>query len=279
MISTAFAQYGMITVSSNSNQKFWLFIDDVLQNEYSTHIIRIQGMQYNYYKIRVEMDNNSNSCVGQSVYISNIANNNNYTVSKDKFNNFRFEKTNVNVTPYFIQNIILPDYSYYQGYDQFMYPGFNASVNYGQGQYKGSAYKRYQNHSQGYGNPSGHGNSGYGNPPGHGSTPGYAPPPTPPAPHKSGCMNNNDFNRAYNTIKKESFENSKLEAAKQITASNWLCVSQIVQICKLLSFENSKLEYAKYAYRYCADKNNYYQVNDVFSFSASKTELWDYIND
>ena len=276
--STAFAQYGSITVSSTSNQKFWLFIDDVLQNEYSTPIIRIQGLQYNYYKIRVEMDNNSNNCVGQSVYISNIANNNNYVVSS-KGNAFSFEKTKAMVNPFFIQNIILPDYSYYSGYSQFMYPGFNNNVNYGQGA-KGNVYKRYQNSSQGYGSQ-GYGNQGYGNPPIHGNPPGYGNTTTPSYGNHtggSGCMNANDFNRAYNTIQKESFENSKLEVAKQITANNWLCVSQIVKICRLFSFENSKLEYAKYAYRSCVDKNNYYQVNDVFSFSASKDELRNFIN-
>jgi hypothetical protein len=65
-----FAQYGNITVSSNTNQKFWLFVDDVLQNEYSTTLIRIQGLQYSYYKIRVEMDNLSNNCVGQEQLFS-----------------------------------------------------------------------------------------------------------------------------------------------------------------------------------------------------------------
>jgi hypothetical protein len=283
LASTLFAQYGTLTISSNQNQKFWLFIDDVLQNEYATHIIRIQGLQYNYYKIRVEIDNYNNNCVGQTILISNVANNNNYVINS-KGNAFSFEKTKMMVNPYFIQNIILPDYSYYSGYNQFMYPGFNNNVNYGQGA-KGNAYKRYPNSSQGYGNQGygnqGYGNQGYGNQPPHGNPPGYGN--TPPPPHGnpgggSGCMNTNDFNRAYNTIKKESFENSKLETAKQITATNWLCVSQIMQICKLFSFENSKLEYAKFAYRSCVDKNNYYQLNDVFSFSASKDELRNFIN-
>ncbi|MCL2246543.1 MAG: DUF4476 domain-containing protein [Lentimicrobiaceae bacterium] len=290
--STLFAQFSSITVSSNSNQKFWLFIDDVLQNEYSTHIIRIQGLQYTYYKVRVEMDNAANSCVGQNVLISGISSNNNYIISRDKGNNFRFEKTNIAVNPYFIQTLILPDYSCFSAYNQFLFPGFNTNANYGQNQFKGSAYKKYQydahghgyGGNQGYGNQSGPGNqpghgnqpgygnqSGYGNQPGHGN-PGHGNPP------QSGCMHPNDFNRAFNSIQKESFENSKLDIAKQITSNNWLCVSQIVQICNLFSFENSKLEYAKYAYRYCVDKNNYFQLNDVFSFSTSKDELRKYIN-
>jgi len=279
--STLFAQYSSITVSSNSNQKFWLFIDDVLQNEYSTHIIRIQGMQNRYYKVRVEMDNPANSVVGQTILISNIHTNNNYIVTKDKGNNFRFDRTQAMMNPFFIQNLIMPDYSCFSAYNQFLFPGFNPNTNYGQNQYKGNAYKKYQYNSQGYGYG---GNQGYGNPPGHGTQPGYGnnPPPgygspPPPPPHTS-CMPQSDFNKALSTIKKESFENSKLETAKQIASHNYLCVSQIAQICRSFSFENSKLEFAKFAYRYCVDRNNYYQLNEIFSYSSSKDELRDFIN-
>ena len=275
--STVLAQYGTLTVGSSSNQKFWLFIDDVLQNEYATNLIRIQGLQYNYYKIRVEMDNYSNNCVGQTVLISNIANNNNYVVNGSG-NSFIFEKTKMSLNPFFVQNIILPDYSYYFAYNQFLYPGFNPNSNYGQGnQHKGNAYKRYLNNYQGYGNQS-YGNQGYGNMQRHGNLPPSVSSPEYSAPTPVRCMPPNDFNRAFTTIQKESLENSKLDVAKQITANNWLCVSQIMQICKLFSFENTKLDFAKFALRYCADKNNYYQVNDVFSFIASKNELREYMN-
>ena len=294
--ASAFAQYGTMTVSSVNNQKFWLFIDDVLQNEYSTNIIRIQGLQSTYYKIRVEMDNPSNSCVGETVLISTMSGNNNYVVTKEKGNYYSFKKGQISVNPFFIQNVIVPDYSYYSGYNQFLFPGFNPNANYGQDNHsRGSAYKKYQYSNQGNSHGYG-GNQGYGNPP------AYSTPPPPPAHgnplgygnsgygnsgygssgygnlgYGTGCMPVNDFNRALATIQKESFEDSKLKVARQVTSNNRLCVSQIIQICRIFSFEAKKLEYAKYAYRYCADQNNYYQINDVFSFTASKDELRKYI--
>jgi hypothetical protein len=79
-------------------------------------------------------------------------------------------------------------------------------------------------------------------------------------------------------IKGMNFDDSKLSAAKQIASSNYLCVVQIVQICKLLSFDNTKLDFAKYAYQNCVDKNNYFQLNEVFSFDDSKKELLKYID-
>jgi hypothetical protein len=293
--SSAFAQYatphgnqfGILTISSNNNQNFWLFVDDILQNEYSTNIIRLQGLQLTYYKIRVEIDNSSYNCVGKTVLISNIPNNNNYVITKERENCYSFKKTQANYKPYFIQNIILPNYNYFSAYDQYLYPGFNPNTNYGQGnQFKGNIYRKYlypsQGYNQGLGNPQGHGTQpGHGNYPGYGNYPppgqGNPPPPQPSPTHNTACMHPTDFSRALSTIQQESFENSKLNVAKQMTSNNRLCVSQIMQICGLFSFENTKLDYAKYAYLFCVDKNNYYQVNEIFSFSSSKDELRKYV--
>jgi hypothetical protein len=283
--SSVFAQFGVLTISSNTNQKFWLFIDDVLQNEYSTHSIKIQDLQFIPYKVRVEMDNPVNNSIGQTVMISNMPNQNNYMVSADRMNNFIFGQAKTAVNPFFVQNVILPDYSYLSAYQQFLYPGFNPNANYGQNQHKGSAYKRYQNNPQGsaygqgggqsYNNP-GQGNQmqgnqmqnnqGHGNH-GHGATP-----------LQVRCMSNADFNKALSVIRNESFENSKLSTAKQVASNNNLCVEQIIQICKLFDFEKSKLDFAKFAYKSCVDQNNYYQLNEVFEFNASKNELRKFID-
>ena len=265
--TSVFAQYGTLTVTSNSNQKFWLFIEDVLQNEYSTHSIRIQGLQLTAYRVRVEMDNANNNCVGQTIQISNLPHQNNYLVSVDRQNNYLFGKSNMQANPFFIQNLILPDYNYLSAYQQFLYPGFNQNATYGQSQHKGSTYKGYQQQGGGHGGYGGHGGNQN-----HGVKPGYV------APSQPTCMPMNDFNKAFSVIQGETFESSKLSTAKQITAVNYLCVSQIVQICKLFSYEETKLDFAKYAYQYCVDKNNYFQLNEVFTYSNSKDELRKYID-
>ena len=268
-MTSAFAQWGngSMTVSSANNQKFWLFIDDVLQNEYATNIIRIQGMQFTYYKVRVEIDNSANNCVGETVLITNTPNSNNYVITQMKGNMYSFAYSRMMVNPFFVQNLIVPDPNYYSAYNQYLYPGFNQNTNYGQGNQKGNVYKRQQQNQQGnygHGGNQPQGNHGQGNNP-HGNQPATI------------CMPSNDFDKAVSVIQKESFENTKLKVAQQMTANNKLCVSQIVQVCRLFSFEKDKLEYAKYAYRYCADPHNYYQVNEVFSYAASKDELMNYI--
>ncbi len=103
---------------------------------------------------------------------------------------------------------------------------------------------------------------------------------TEPAPAKSGCsypMDMSSFGAAKKTIKETSFEDTKLSTAKSILASNCLSTDQVVEICKLFGFEESKLTFAKAAYPKTTDKSNYFKVNNVFSFDASKTELNEFL--
>lgn len=90
-------------------------------------------------------------------------------------------------------------------------------------------------------------------------------------------MMSTDFDRAKTSIKSKSFEDSKMTLAKQITSKNCLSAAQVRDIMQLFDFEATKLEYAKYAYDYCWEKNNYYQVNDAFEFESSIEELDAYI--
>lgn len=86
-------------------------------------------------------------------------------------------------------------------------------------------------------------------------------------------MQPNDFAMAKNTISKQSFENNKLEIAKQVFNSNCITSAQVKEIMALFSFENSRLDFAKYAYSRVLDPQNYYLINDAFQFSSSVSEL------
>ncbi len=90
-------------------------------------------------------------------------------------------------------------------------------------------------------------------------------------------MNTSDFNSALTSIKAKSFEDSKMTMAKQITSKNCMDASQVKAIMGCFDFEATKLEFAKYAYDFCWEKNNYFKVNDAFTFEASIEELDAYI--
>ncbi|MBI2968557.1 MAG: DUF4476 domain-containing protein [Bacteroidetes bacterium] len=102
--------------------------------------------------------------------------------------------------------------------------------------------------------------------------PGYSGP--------TGCpwpVNEAKFRDMKNSIASKSFEDSKLQIAKQITQSNCIIAQQVKEIMMLFSFENTRLDFAKFAYPYTFDIGNYYKVNDAFQFESSIDELNDYI--
>jgi hypothetical protein len=92
------------------------------------------------------------------------------------------------------------------------------------------------------------------------------------------CMGTSDFNSALQTIKNQSFEDTKLKTAKQIASGNCLTATQIADICRVFSFEESKLDFAKAAYSNCTEPSNYFKVNNVFSFSTSVDELTEFVS-
>lgn len=86
-----------------------------------------------------------------------------------------------------------------------------------------------------------------------------------------------DFESAKKTIADKSFDDSKLEIAKQVTRSNCLLAAEVKAIMELFNFESSRLDFAKYAYKYTYDQGNYFKVNEAFSFDSSIHELNEYI--
>ncbi len=86
-----------------------------------------------------------------------------------------------------------------------------------------------------------------------------------------------DFNQLKNTLDNAAFENTRLSIFKQALGYNYFTTAQVRELMDLFWFENSKLEVAKLAYPKTVDPNNYYLVNNEFSFSSSVNELGNYI--
>ena len=86
-------------------------------------------------------------------------------------------------------------------------------------------------------------------------------------------MSSSDFSMAKETLRKEWFENSRMTTAKQIIDRNYVTSQQAKELVLLFTFENNKLEIAKYAYGRAVDKENYFIVNDAFSFNNTKEAL------
>lgn len=86
-------------------------------------------------------------------------------------------------------------------------------------------------------------------------------------------MSNYDFDMLRNSLESKSFESTRLQIAKQVLSQRFVTTRQVKELMNLMGFESSKLELAKHAFDRTVDKENYFRVNDAFTFESSISEL------
>lgn len=91
-------------------------------------------------------------------------------------------------------------------------------------------------------------------------------------------MNPNSFNQLISTIGNTNFDSSKITIIKQALSHNYLNTNQVIILINQFSFDSSRLKIAKLAYIRTVDKENYFLVNNSFTFNSSITSLSNYIN-
>lgn len=95
-----------LTIIGERNQNFWLFIDDVLQNEDAVNSIQVNGFEMKDYYVRVEIDNQLHNCFGQFV---NLSQSRIFEIEReDGFYGMEVE-TNTHVRPQMTINLIVPN--------------------------------------------------------------------------------------------------------------------------------------------------------------------------
>jgi len=92
------------------------------------------------------------------------------------------------------------------------------------------------------------------------------------------ATNSSEFEGIKKNISSNGFDDTRLSQAKTIIQKKCLTSYQVKDICKLFGFESTMLDFAKFAYDWVYDQDNYYVVNEAFSFESSKTELNNFIS-
>ncbi len=86
------------------------------------------------------------------------------------------------------------------------------------------------------------------------------------------------FNKLINTLDRENFDTHKLNIAKQALAYNNLTTKQVILLLNQFTFDSNKLKLAKIAFTKTIDQENYFLVNNSFTFNSSIRNLNKYIN-
>ena len=80
-----------------------------------------------------------------------------------------------------------------------------------------------------------------------------------------------EYQEALTAIKSKSFKDEKMDMVMRVTKNKCLTNEQIRGIAKLSNFEDQALTFIKQAYDHALEKDTYYKLEDVFTFSSSKT--------
>lgn len=81
------------------------------------------------------------------------------------------------------------------------------------------------------------------------------------------------YNRAKRELEVEAFDDDQERVAKRLATDKCLSVEQIKGIAEMFAFSDSQLNFMKAAYGNCTDKDNYYELMGVLTFSEDKEAL------
>ncbi len=95
--------------------------------------------------------------------------------------------------------------------------------------------------------------------------------------HEMNVVCEGEFGNIAGAVCRQTFESDKILVAKQAIGCKMVSADQVRRLMGKFTFESTKLDFAKWAYRHCWDAQNYYIVNDAFTFSSSVRELDEFI--
>ena len=80
---------------------------------------------------------------------------------------------------------------------------------------------------------------------------------------------NKEVTMIVNLLKKLSFDDQRLEAAKVCISLRPMMAEDIQKMAKTFSFDDGRMKFLEFAFAYCVDRERYYIMNDVFTFRSN----------
>ncbi len=87
-----------------------------------------------------------------------------------------------------------------------------------------------------------------------------------------------DFRMAMEAVGRQTFDSDKLRVSNQVLRGHFMSSIQVRDMARLFTFESYRVDFVKAAYVKVVDQQNFYVVNDVFTFSSSIAEVVNYTN-
>lgn len=93
--------------------------------------------------------------------------------------------------------------------------------------------------------------------------------------HHIECATHEQMGMVMHTLSQQSFDDKKLEIAKLCVVLGHFCVDDLARMAAVFSFDDSRLTFLTFAYEYCENPQNYYDLRDSFSFRSNFDTLMD----
>lgn len=256
-----------LTIRTDSyNSRFWLYIDNILQNEYSVSSITVTNLRATSCVIRVEMEGREAFSCGRRVMLNN--GNNTFRINRNS-NGITLQAIGSSrQTVDLLMPFLAPNTNAYGGYCDYTYGVSHSGHTY---THQGTRHEIYNTYNGNNYNNNHNGHGQYGNQvrPGNVGTRPTAGTARP----VNGGIDQNFFNRMMEQLRNESFDSRRMEIAKQMIAGNGVNTDQLAAIARLFSFDSNRLEFLKWAYDYCTDKQHYAILTSEFTFGSNADEL------
>lgn len=91
-------------------------------------------------------------------------------------------------------------------------------------------------------------------------------------------MSPNEFNDFMNRYKRQVFNSDKQNFLNTALLTSGFNVDQVVTLLKTESFDSDKKKLLKRIYPNIVNKNSFYKILDLFTFSSDKKEITDFIS-
>ncbi len=77
-----------------------------------------------------------------------------------------------------------------------------------------------------------------------------------------------------NMMKKMSFDDQRLEAGKVCVTLRPMMADDLLKMAKTFSFDDGRMKFLEYAFAYCVDRENYYIMNECFTFRSNAEKFF-----
>ncbi len=87
-----------------------------------------------------------------------------------------------------------------------------------------------------------------------------------------------EFESLKSSVIQQHFTDTRMGIIRQAVRGRSLTTAQDIELIRLFSFEQDKVKLAKFLYDFTSDGQNYFKINNLFSFSTSVDELNKYLS-